>query len=231
MTGASTLTAEAGEIARTAALIPHDSLEDALVAALSELTVVHAGRTAKVEMKQGGSFSYDYADIADVVKMTRPILAKHGLVALTPIHDHPQGLACRVLIVWAGGETLDLGSFPFPAGRDAQTTGSAVTYHRRYSLVAALGMAAGDDDDGAAATKASREPAPVVWNRGMVKAALAEIFSKADPDAEQVVVKARAAEAWRNGGGDDLTEFSRAAAERLHAQWLGNQPAEGDPDA
>jgi hypothetical protein len=26
-----------------------------------------------------------------------------------------------------------------------------VTYHRRYALVAALGMAAGDDDDGAAA--------------------------------------------------------------------------------
>jgi hypothetical protein len=124
----------------------HDNLAAALVAALADLKVVEKGRTANA-----GSYSYDYADIADVVKLTRPVLGKHGVVALTPVHDHGSGLACTVTLLHTSGERLDFGPFPFPHGRDAQATGSLVTYHRRYALVAALGMAAGDDDDGASA--------------------------------------------------------------------------------
>lgn len=134
----------------------HPNIEAALIAALTDLTVVEKGRTANT-----GSYSYDYADIADVVKRTRPVLAEHGLVALTPIHDHGNGLACTVTLLHASGGRLDFGPFPFPHGKDAQATGSMVTYHRRYALVAALGMAAGDDDDGAAAVPRQEQPAAV----------------------------------------------------------------------
>lgn len=133
-----------------------DTLASALVAALTDLSVIEKGRKANV-----GSYSYEYADIADVVKLTRPKLAEHGIVALTPVHDHGNGLACTVTLVHTSGETMDLGPFPFPAGRDAQATGSMVTYHRRYALVAALGLAAGDDDDGHAATQSARQPEPL----------------------------------------------------------------------
>jgi hypothetical protein len=182
------------------------SLAPALVAALADLTIVVAGRTANA-----GSYSYDYADLADVVKLTRPVLNQHGIVALTPVHDHGTGLACSVILLHASGERMDLGPFPFPHGRDAQATGSMVTYHRRYALVAALGMAAGDDDDGAAAKPRAPE---VVWNAGMVKAALVEILGD----------KAKAREAWTAGGGDELTVFSRAVAQRLADEWDANQP-------
>lgn len=124
----------------------HSNLASALVAALTDLRVVEKGRTANV-----GTYKYDYADIADVVKITRPVLAEHGVVALTPVHDHGNGLACTVILLHTSGDKLELGPFPFPHGKDAQATGSMVTYHRRYALVAALGMAAGDDDDGASA--------------------------------------------------------------------------------
>lgn len=121
------------------------ALAAALVAALKELTVVDTAQEANA-----GSYSYKYASIADVVRLTRPKLAEHGIVALTPIHDHGTGLACTVILVHESGEMRELGPFPFPVGRDAQATGSMVTYHRRYALLAALGMAAGaDDDDGA----------------------------------------------------------------------------------
>lgn len=135
----------------------HDTLAAALVAALADLTVVEKGRTVST-----GSYSYGYADLGDIVIRTRPTLAEHGLVALTPVHDHGQGLACTVTILHTSGERLDLGPFPFPHGRDAQATGSMVTYHRRYALLAALGMATGDDDDGAAAAPRQQEAAPPV---------------------------------------------------------------------
>lgn len=146
MTAAKTiseLNAKAEHLADAAG--PPPTLAAALVEALKDLSVVDKNATA-----DAGSYKYDYADIAEVVKLTRPKLAEHGIVALTPITEHTNGLACTVILLHSSGERLDLGPFPFPVGRDAQATGSMVTYHRRYALLAALGMAAGaDDDDGA----------------------------------------------------------------------------------
>lgn len=127
------------------------NLAAALVAALADLSVVDKGRTAKIPTKDGKSYSYEYADLGDVVKLTRPVLAKHGIVVLTPVEEHGDGLKCTVVILHSSGERLDFGPFPFPHGETAQATGSMVTYYRRYALVSALGMAAGDDDDGAQA--------------------------------------------------------------------------------
>lgn len=131
----------------------------ALVAALPDLTVIEKGRSVNMELKSGKKIKYDYADLADVVKMTRGKLAEHGLVALTPVHDHGSGLACTVILLHSSGERMDLGPFPFPHGQDAQATGSMVTYHRRYALLAALGMAAGDDDDDGATAVAKEQAA------------------------------------------------------------------------
>lgn len=150
------MSGEAKKLADEAASDRHEALAPALVAALADLTTIEAARTAKIEMAKGGSYTYKYADITDAIKLTRPVLAAHGLVALTPVHAHGEGLACTVILLHTSGEKLELGPFPFPHGRDAQATGSMVTYHRRYALVAALGMAAGDDDDGQSAAPRER---------------------------------------------------------------------------
>ena len=141
----------------------HKNLAAALVAALAELSVVEKHRMAKIESKTGRDYSYEYADLGDVVKLTRPKLAEHGLVALTPVEEHGTGLKVTVVLLHSSGERMDFGPFPFPHGQTAQATGSMVTYYRRYALVAALGMAAGDDDDGATAVAAPprQEPRPL----------------------------------------------------------------------
>jgi hypothetical protein len=124
----------------------HPNLASALVAALADLTVVGKGRTANA-----GSYSYDYAALEDVVKDTRPVLADHGVVALTPLTHLGESPAVDVVLMHESGEEKQFGPFPFQHGRDAQATGSMVTYMRRYALLAALGMATGEDDDGASA--------------------------------------------------------------------------------
>lgn len=130
--------------------VEHPSLAAALVAALADLVAVQKGRQANA-----GSYSYTYADIGDLIGDTRPVLAEHGLVALTPVHGHDGRLACTVELIHVSGETKTFEPLPFPEGRDAQATGSWITYFRRYALLAALGMAT-TDDDGAEATVASR---------------------------------------------------------------------------
>lgn len=145
----------------------HENLAAALVAALADLSVVDKARTAKVETKTGKDYSYDYADLGDVVKASRPVLASHGLLALTPVHEHGDGLACTVQLWHTSGERFNFEPFPFPHGATAQATGSMVTYHRRYALCAALGIAAGDDDDGAsAAPRQHGRPAAVTNTSG-----------------------------------------------------------------
>ena len=155
----------------------HPNLASALVAALADLAVVDKGRTANV-----GAYKYDYASIEDVVKKTRPALAAHGVVALTPLHDHGSGLACSVVLLHTSGDRMDFGPFPFPHGKDAQATGSMVTYHRRYALVSALGMAAGDDDDGAAAQPRQERQEP---QRVPIPTELAARFDALPSDAQE----------------------------------------------
>jgi hypothetical protein len=190
----------------------HAKIAPALVAALADLTTVATGRTA-----DAGTYSYKYADIADVVRLTRPVLASHGLVALTPLHDHGDGLACSVVILHDSGERLDFGPFPFPHGKDAQATGSMVTYHRRYALVAALGMAAGDDDDGKAAQPRVAERPRSMTPRQAAKAHLLELC---DGDAD------KAKEAWREMGADSVTWHANPAGEieGLWLEWVNGEP-------
>jgi hypothetical protein len=132
------------------------TLAQAWVAALSELTTLTPN--SKVET---GAYDYKYVDLGELISTTRPILAKHGLVATTPIGVHEQGLAVSVHVFHVSGETLVFGPFPFPAGKNMQATGSAVTYARRYALGAALGIATDPDDDGQLAVEDAREARPV----------------------------------------------------------------------
>lgn len=195
------------------------NLSAALVAALTDLVSVTKGRSAKVEMKSGGSYSYSYADLGDLVEDTRPVLAEHGLVALTPVHGHDGRLACTVELVHTSGETKVFPPLPFPEGRDAQSSGSWMTYFRRYALLAALGMAA-TDDDGASATSAARAapataPAgfdptnPATWPDPLPeKRAKQVVFYGMDQD------KAKAEAAW-----DGLPEDERCGRAFL-TDWL-----------
>jgi hypothetical protein len=145
------------------------NLAAALVAALADLAVIEKDKTATVKMKTGGTYTYDYADLGSIIKVSRTALKAHDLTVIQPIVGHEQGLAVHTLIVHST-ETLDLGLLPFPHGPDAQATGSWITYMRRYALLAALGMATGEDDDGAAAVPRTEAPAVPGYIRSVVEA-------------------------------------------------------------
>lgn len=174
-----------------------DQIAPALVAALTDLTNVAKGHQANT-----GSYGYSFLNIADLVSETRPVLAAHGIVALTPVHEHGDGLACTVTLLHESGQRLDFGPLPFPAGRDAQATGSWITYMRRYSLLAALGMGA-EDDDGASAK--AREPKqerrterPQEQPAGQLVAKVkAQLVERIAPHVAEGTAKQHAAEVWK----------------------------------
>lgn len=129
-------------------------LAKALAAFQAEMPTVAKTKTANT-----GSYSYKYADLADVTHAAMPLLAKHGLSFVTTPYVTERGMGLEGVLLHESGERLT-GSLPFSGGQPQQI-GSALTYLRRYLFGCMTGVVTDDDDDGQAAQSggAKRKPA------------------------------------------------------------------------
>lgn len=133
-----------------------DKLIPALVAARSKFTTVVKDKTAKI-----GTYAYKYADLSSVLDAVTPALSENGLTLVQPMTLSEGILILETCLFHASGQWIG-GTYPVPMASKAQELGSAITYGRRYSITALLGIVAEDDDDGAAASqdRPERKPKP-----------------------------------------------------------------------
>jgi hypothetical protein len=108
----------------------------------------------KTKVAKAGQYSYHYADLADVIDVSKAILAKHGLSVSQPTSVTANGLVLVTKLLHESGESIEA-TYPLPALGKPQEMGSALTYARRYCYCAILGIAADSDDDGASAQHAT----------------------------------------------------------------------------
>lgn len=105
----------------------------------------------KDKVVTSGSYKYRYADLASVREAVTPALAKNGLAIVQTFRQNGgTHQYVDTLLVHSSGESIS-SSYQIPAVGKQQEIGSAITYARRYSLCAILGVVAEDDDDGNAA--------------------------------------------------------------------------------
>ena len=99
-------------------------------------------------------FRSKYVDLAVCVEAALDALKNHGFAWIQKTHDCENGVKVEPIFMYESGEQISGGVISVPADKqNAQGYGSALTYARRYSLMAACGIAP-EDDDGNAATKA-----------------------------------------------------------------------------
>src|SRR3990172_9877893 len=124
----------------------------ALVAALPELGALARDREGKIQLNAGGSYSFKYADLKQLLDMAKPKLAEHGLVVLQPNTPSPGGARVHTVILHASGEWISDAGVVIPASKNTDTKafGSAISYARRYGLASMLSIAQADDDADAA---------------------------------------------------------------------------------
>lgn len=121
-------------------------------------------------------FKSRYADLASVVDAVLEHLNNNGIALTQDIHECENGVKIQTMFLHESGEERGFGVLHIPATKnDAAGYGSALTYARRYSLMAACGVAPEDDDGQAAAKSAERAHSIVINNH---KRALME--AKAD---------------------------------------------------
>lgn len=113
-------------------------------------------KTVKVATKNGGTYSYSYADLADVDKSVmdacRSVTDKDGNVVFGyyfDIDNSQEGVTVQTVMVDSAGGSMisDRIWFKNSYAGDAQRTASLISYAKRYSLSAAFGIASEDDND------------------------------------------------------------------------------------
>jgi hypothetical protein len=99
-------------------------------------------------------FKSRYADLAACVEAVIDALNDNGIALIQKNYDCTNGVMIETMFVHESGEMLECGILHVPANKqDAQGYGSALTYARRYSLMAACGIAPEDDDGNTAVRK------------------------------------------------------------------------------
>lgn len=129
-------------------------LADALAKAQGEFPVIPKDSEVVVHKKDmprvpaNELYRYKYADLTTIISTTRPALSKNGL-------SFTQGIVkggFSTLIMHSSGEQLETGFIPceLPKTSDYKAVAGAITYVKRISLTAALGVSADEDVDAAA---------------------------------------------------------------------------------
>ena len=102
----------------------------------------------------GVSYTYKYADLAAIISVIRETLATNQL-AVTQIIEAD---TLKTIVMHEGGGRI-VSVMPLRLdGLAPQKQGSLITYMRRYSLTAILGIVAEDDDDGQIASSGKSAP-------------------------------------------------------------------------
>lgn len=136
-------------------------------------------------------FRSRYADLSACVEAVIDALNDAGIALLQPCHECESGVLVETLFVHESGEVFSAGKLHVPAAKqDPQGYGSALTYARRYSLMAACGIAP-EDDDGNGARRKEEEKKPDVQAilRGITGAATLEILKSSYEAAMQMLDK------------------------------------------
>ena len=105
------------------------------------------------ETAQAGNRTYKYLNLATILKTIKPVFEKHGLAFSQRVTFSNEGEARQVIgtvetIIFDDKDLMVACSYPFFVTGDPQQVGSAITYARRYSLYAVLGIFPDKDDDG-----------------------------------------------------------------------------------
>lgn len=106
-------------------------------------------------------FKSKYADLAACIEAVIDALNDNGIALIQNVHESDNGVTVETVFLHESGEMYSNGKLHVPASKqDPQGYGSALTYCRRYSVMAACGIAPEDDDGNAGSKKPQPKKSP-----------------------------------------------------------------------
>lgn len=138
-------------------------------------------------------FKSSYADLSSVWDACREAITANGLSVVQAPEPGLDGAVCvTTRLMHSSGQWMEASLCCRPMKNDAQGVGSVITYLRRYSLAAMVGVAP-EDDDGESATGRGRGGQP-----------LGDIAPKSATTPKDVATKS---EDWTPGPAKNITQL------------------------
>jgi hypothetical protein len=138
------------------------AFDSAISKAKSEIPVIRKNNSVDFTSARGRT-NYSYEDLATIAATIDPILSKYGLSYRFRTNSDSKSVTITCVLSHSAGHCEENSLYaPHDASGNKnaiQAVGSAVTYLQRYTLKAALGLAAAADDDARGANP-DRAPAP-----------------------------------------------------------------------
>lgn len=132
----------------------HATIHAAFVAA-------QTGFAPALKQSANPHFKSRYADLATCVDAVLDALNENGIGLMQVTHPSDNGVEVETRLIHESGSELSGGRLFVPAAKiDPQGFGSALTYARRFSLMACCGHAPEDDDGNAASARPSAPAQP-----------------------------------------------------------------------
>ena len=103
-------------------------------------------------------FKHKYADLASVCEASFPFLSKNGLAIFQTLSNRNGSVIIHTTLAHSSGEWVRGELAVTPVKNDPQGLGSAITYGRRYSHMAIIGLPAEDDDGESAMGRQEKKP-------------------------------------------------------------------------
>ena len=137
------------------------ALYAALAKAQGAMTVADKDHKVGFDTKSGPSVKYSYATLAGVWESCRKPLSENGLAVIQLVQSVTgNAVTVNSILGHASGQSISSVLTLPVIGGTAQAVGSAITYARRYALMALVGIVTDEDDDGQAASKTSQKATP-----------------------------------------------------------------------
>ena len=122
-------------------------LSTALSKAESEFPQIKRSQKVNFATAGGTRIKYSYAPLSEIFDAIRKPLAENGLAISQPMTIIDGKLIVETVLSHSSGEWISGQILIESQKSDPQSIGSALTYARRYSLSALLGIASEEDDD------------------------------------------------------------------------------------
>lgn len=105
---------------------------------------------AAIKDKINPFYKTSYADLGSIWDAARPVLCKYGLCVMqtTELNSERNQIIMVTTLAHNSGQWVKSYLPLNPSKNDSQGIGAAITYLRRYSLSALVGVVCDDDDDG-----------------------------------------------------------------------------------
>jgi len=155
-------------------------------------------------------FKSKYADLAAIFDAARKPLSANGLAIVQTIGDG----VLHTRLLHTSGQWI-ASEHPLPMSGRPQEIGSALTYARRYSLSALIGIAADEDDDANAANRSNgKDSTEKLLNAEQMEFVWEKAREYCDPDVQQEWVETLV----KTLGHDNLAEVPASLFDRLRQE-------------